>query len=311
MHESQGTSWSIISFVESLTFRQHIYICVCVYVCMHCNISFFIFFPPFVLNFWYIHARALPFGKQHLFPNLYTYMYMHSQVYLSCRACIYVFTCNHARKKIESRGKLSITPWSITSLRLSLSLYPSFPRDFLFLFLYFVHICVVPIFLMYLYYLYIFFLCDGDVLCEWRSPFIFLSYKCKLVTITYWTMFNNTFNTRVKPDAFLLCCVTCNGHTLFSCTISCNYDDDDDPLFSLSHLFVSFSPSLVSARLFLFLPLSLSVFLCIPTMMTLYSSAAPLCFLLFTFPCFFLPFSYPVLIAQPLDIVIDWAKCIY
>lgn len=39
---------------------------------------------------------------------------------------------------------------------------------------------------------------DEDALCVWNLPLfsIFLSYKCKLVTIAYWTIFNNTINTR-------------------------------------------------------------------------------------------------------------------
>lgn len=125
--------------------------------------------------------------------------------------------------------------------------------------------------------------------------FLFLSYKCKLITITYWTMFNNTVNTHAWERArflialhflsfplfltltrsiFLLLshtytCIhilslsflssltfslslfhfmTCTGHTLFSCTISCNYDDDDNHL-----LFYPFS-----LLLLLFLSLSLS-----------------------------------------------------
>lgn len=85
----------------------------------------------------------------------------------------------------------------------------------------------------------------------------------------YWTMFNNAINTRVKPDAsFLLLfslplSVTCNGHTLFSCTISCNYDNDDDyPPLSL----FTYPPSLffsISSFLPLFLPLYI-----LPTVMT-------------------------------------------
>lgn len=81
---------------------------------------------------------------------------------------------------------------------------------------------------MYLYYsctFFLFFFFSRRGCSTSGSPFIFpyLYPKCKLVTIRYWTMFNNTINTRVMPDAsFLLVFplplpVTCNGHTLFSC----------------------------------------------------------------------------------------------
>jgi len=100
-------------------------------------------------------------------------------------------------------------------------------------------------------------------------------------------MFNNTVNTRVKPDASFLvafplphCSIMCNGHTLFSYTISRNYDDDDDYLpFSLSHLLLS-----------LFLYRSFSPYSCSD------DSVFPPRHLLFTLPCtirFFLPVFLP------------------
>lgn len=81
----------------------------------------------------------------------------------------------------------------------------------------------------------------------------------------------------------------CNEHTLFFRTIPCNYNDDDDrSLFSLS----VYSPT--STALFFLL------YFCSD------DSALPLFAIYPLVYCrFFLPFSFPVLITQMSDIVID------
>lgn len=114
-------------------------------------------------------------------------------------------------------------------------------------------------------------------------------------------MFNNTVNTRREAGRLFLhcfpstslCSVTYNGHTLFPCAISCNYDDDND--YSSSSSFLAHPPSLsfsTSSFLPSFLSFSLSAFL----QWWLCPSAAP--FAIYPpvyhplFPPIFLPGSY-------------------
>lgn len=194
-----------------------------------------------------------------------------------------------------------------------ISLSISFPR-LLISARYFVYICIVPIFshvsILFMYLLSLFFFFATRMLYEWISLYFFPYFypKCKLVTIRYWTMFNNTIiHTRDAGRLFPSCFSSSSlrdvqrAHPILlrfpAITMMTTI------LFSLSYL-LSFS-------LFLYIPVSPSL-----SFLLLYSCsdcALPPRRLLSTLPCtirFFLPFSYPVLITQTLDTVINWTKCI-
>lgn len=165
---------------------------------------------------------------------------------------------------------------------------------------------------MYLYYLYIFFLFATGGCSANGSPFISLSYKCKLVTITYWTLFNNTVNTRRTPLSSSLSLslsapwrATGTPYSLARFPAITIMTITPPPSFSLSHL-LSFS-------LFLYLPrfhslcLYLSLFLCNDSTLPLRRAV---CYLPSRVPSAFSSRFSTRFLSQTSDIVIDWAKCI-
>lgn len=165
------------------------------------------FFFSLILRSFGTHARARCSSANNISFLIYTHIYAHGRVYPSCvypRGRVYTDTCNHARKKIESRGNSpkgkenSRSPVIDNSPSVFFYLSIFFPRlSFLFA-IYFLYMYSTYIFssMLFIYLLSPFL--ATRMLCEWNLPlfFIFLSYKCKLVTIAYWTMFNNTINTR-------------------------------------------------------------------------------------------------------------------
>lgn len=87
----------------------------------------------------------------------------------------------------------------------------------------------------------------GASSCRFPLPlFSSFSFSPSLVQSLFCSLIHTHTHNSFSLSLCLFHSMTCIGHTLFSCTISCNYDDDDDyPLFfpfSLLLLLSSFLP---------------------------------------------------------------------
>lgn len=153
------------------------------------------------------------------------------------------------------------------------------------------------------------------MLCVWNLPLfsIFLSYKCKLVTIAYWTIFNNTINTRWSRTLLSFFRFPSSWRATGTPYSSARFPAiTTTTTMTTTTILFPFSPII-----FLSLSLSLSLRLFSSFSLSLYSCsddcALPLRRLLFTllcthslFPRVFLAGFY----RTDLRLVIDWAKCI-